>query len=378
MVAQVPEYENTRLVDLKLEGINKRFDSQEVLRDFSLSVNKGELCCLLGPSGCGKTTALRIIDGLIDPDSGKVYLGETDITELPTQKRDLGFVFQNYALFPHMTIFENIAYGLRQRRLPNDEIKRKVAVALKMVRLAGYEKRRVHEVSGGEQQRIALARSLVIEPPLLLLDEPLSNLDARLRVEMRREIKRIQRELNITTIYVTHDQEEAMSIADRIVIINKGVIEQAASPWEIYSKPANLFVAGFIGNPPMNFLNVRVAGSGADFRLEGDAFRLPLPQDMKEALAAHIGKDLIMGIRPEDVRTQNHSQAEAPAWYIQAKLESEELVGNETILHFRVGDKTVFGRTSSRAVAGLTEEVALTFDADRLHLFDVESGLAIT
>ncbi|MGD9117046.1 MAG: ABC transporter ATP-binding protein [Dehalococcoidia bacterium] len=377
MVAQVPEYENTRLVDLKLEGINKRFDSQEVLRDFSLSVNKGELCCLLGPSGCGKTTALRIIDGLIDPDSGKVYLGETDITELPTQKRDLGFVFQNYALFPHMTIFENIAYGLRQRRLPNDEIKRKVAVALKMVRLAGYEKRRVHEVSGGEQQRIALARSLVIEPPLLLLDEPLSNLDARLRVEMRREIKRIQRELNITTIYVTHDQEEAMSIADRIVIINKGVIEQAASPWEIYSKPANLFVAGFIGNPPMNFLNVRVAGSGADLRLEGDAFRLPLPQDMKEALAAHIGKELTMGIRPEDVRTRNHNRAEAPAWYIQAKLESEELVGNETILHFRVGDKTVFGRTSSRAVAGLTEEVALTFDADRLHLFDLETGWAI-
>jgi iron(III) transport system ATP-binding protein len=239
---------HTSLIDLVISGIHKSFGQTIVLRDMSLTVSNGELCCLLGPSGCGKSTILRIIDGLIEIDRGTIKLAGKDITDLPPQKRNIGLVFQNYALFPFMSVFDNIAYGLRRRKYSKSEINAKVKKALETVRLTGYENRRIHEISGGQQQRVALARSLVIEPALLLLDEPLSNLDARLRAEMRGEIKRIQKEFKITTLYVTHDQEEAMAIADRIVVMNNGMIEQIGTPHEIYENPASEFVASFIGD----------------------------------------------------------------------------------------------------------------------------------
>ena len=233
--------------DLKLETISKRFDDVEVLKAFSLEVRKGELCCLLGPSGCGKTTTLRIIAGFLEPDAGRVVLDGADLTQIAPQRRNVGLVFQNYALFPHLNVFDNVAYGLRRRKWPKAKILPKVIEVLQLVELPGYDARRIHELSGGQQQRIALARSLVTEPKLLLLDEPLSNLDARLRADMRDEIRRIQRTLTMTTVYVTHDQEEAMSLADRIVVMNQGVIEQTGAPREIYEQPATRFVADFIG-----------------------------------------------------------------------------------------------------------------------------------
>jgi ABC-type Fe3+/spermidine/putrescine transport system ATPase subunit len=233
---------------IELKNIKKSFGSLTVLSNLSLTIRQAELLCLLGPSGCGKTTALKIINGLLESDSGSVYIDNQDITGVAPQKRNLGMVFQNYALFPHMSVFDNVAYGLRRRHLPENEIKEKVGVSLALVRLQGYETRRIYELSGGQQQRVALARALVIEPRALLLDEPLSNLDARLRTDMRDEIRRIQKELDITTVYVTHDQEEAMSIADRIVVMNNGNIEQTGTPEEIYEQPATVFVASFIGN----------------------------------------------------------------------------------------------------------------------------------
>jgi ABC-type Fe3+/spermidine/putrescine transport system ATPase subunit len=291
MVTKVHHHEIPGLNNLRLDGINKSFEGLRVLRDFTLDVGEGELCCLLGTSGCGKTTALRIIDGLLEPDSGRVHIGGIDITHLPTQRRDMGLVFQNYALFPHLDIIDNIAYGLNRRHLSKDKIRAKVRDALSMVHLEGIENRRAHELSGGQQQRVALARALVLEPQALLLDEPLSNLDAKLRADMRDEIKRIQRHLGITTVYVTHDQEEAMSIADRIVIMNNGNIEQIGTPKDIYEHPSSKFVASFIGN--INF----IPGEIEDGKLKILGQRYPIPMG-----SGFTSDKVLCAIRPERIR----------------------------------------------------------------------------
>jgi len=235
------------MVNVRIENVVKRFGEVTALRGVSLEIKHGELFTLLGPSGCGKTTLLRIISGLEYPDEGKVYFDDQDVTNLKTYERGAVLVFQNYALWPHMTVFENIAYGLKIRKIPKEEIKRRVKEVLELVRLSGYEDRYPTQLSGGQQQRVALARALAVNPKILLLDEPLSNLDAKLRVEMRSEIKRIQRELDITVIYVTHDQEEAMALSDRIAVMNIGVVEQVGTPIEVYQKPKTKFVADFMG-----------------------------------------------------------------------------------------------------------------------------------
>jgi ABC-type Fe3+/spermidine/putrescine transport system ATPase subunit len=247
MASQNTGNRERHLVELELLGISQRYDNLWVIRDLSLEVYSGELCCLLGPSGCGKTTTLRIIAGFLEPQEGSVRLDGVDITRTPPQRRNVGMVFQNYALFPHMTVYENVAYGLRRRRWSESKIRNEVTEMLRLAHLTGYEDRAVHQLSGGQQQRVALSRALIIRPKLLLLDEPLSNLDARLRAAMREEIRRVQRTLGITAVYVTHDQEEAMSIADRIVVINAGRIEQVGTPQQVYEHPATQFVASFIG-----------------------------------------------------------------------------------------------------------------------------------
>jgi ABC-type Fe3+/spermidine/putrescine transport system ATPase subunit len=287
------DWRDAPLVDLALRQISKRFGDLTVLDDLSLDVYKGELCCLLGPSGCGKTTTLKIVAGFLEPEAGTVHLAGQDITDRLPQKRNVGLVFQNYALFPHMNVFDNVAYGLRRRKQPQAEVQRRVAEILRLVQLSGYEARRIHELSGGQQQRVALARALVIEPQLLLLDEPLSNLDARLRADMRDEIRRIQRALDITSVYVTHDQEEAMSIADRVVIMNRGRIEQIGPPRTIYEQPANRFVADFVGR--VNFLPGRIAAG--ELVLLGQCYRLP-QHEWPE------GSALVCAIRPERVQIQ--------------------------------------------------------------------------
>lgn len=272
---------------LVIRHLGKQLGGRRIVQNLSLTVTEGELCCLLGPSGCGKTTTLKMIAGFIAPDEGSIWLGEHDITRTPPQKRQIGMVFQNYALFPHMDVFDNVAYGLRRRRVARREIERRVAEALALVRLEGYARRRIHELSGGEQQRVALARALVIEPRLLLLDEPLSNLDARLRADMREDIRRIQRALRMTTIYVTHDQEEALGIADRMAVMHAGIIEQIGSPLEVYERPATPFVADFIGR--INLLRREEA--------------LPLLQEAipQDSLRWPEGKTLA-AIRPERIR----------------------------------------------------------------------------
>ncbi|HEY40584.1 MAG TPA: ABC transporter ATP-binding protein [Dehalococcoidia bacterium] len=349
------------MIDLELKNICKSFGSLTVLADLSLNVYKGELCCLLGPSGCGKTTLLKIINGLLEPDSGAVLLAEKDITALPCQRRDLGMVFQNYALFPHMSVFDNVAYGLRRRRWSKDQIRSKVDGALALVRLPGYEKRRIHELSGGQQQRVALARALVIEPQALLLDEPLSNLDAKLRADMRDEIRRIQSQLGITTVYVTHDQEEAMSIADRIVVMNDGNIEQIGTPEDIYDNPATKFVATFVGS--INFIPGEV--TDGELRLLGCTYRIPAGSDLTP------GK-VLCAIRPERIRLNAGDNT-----VIRGKVKESEYLGS--IVRYLVvvndGDTsrelTVQVPVSQKPI-GVGENVGLEIGYDDIHFFPGE------
>jgi len=308
--------------DLELRNVFYSYSGPPVLKDFSIVVPHGELCCLLGPSGCGKTTALKIILGLIQPDRGNVWLGGENITRVPCRRRNLGMVFQNYALFPHLDVYENVAYGLRRRRVGNSDTHRRVLEALEVVRLTGYERRRIHALSGGQQQRVALARALVIEPSLLLLDEPLSNLDARLRIDMRREILRIQRLLNITAIYVTHDQEEAIGLADRIVVINEGTVEQIGSPKEIYERPRTRFVADFIGR--INFVGGRLMDGSLQFL--GQRFAAAPGLRAKNA-------NVDCAIRPERITVEKPKTAP-----IRGRVMEKTYLGS--VVHYRVRVET--------------------------------------
>ncbi len=302
MAPQNPTEPRSNVIDLRIQSLSKRLGGMPVVKDLSLTVEKGELCCLLGPSGCGKTTTLKMIAGFIAPDEGTIWLGGRDITRVPPQKRQIGMVFQNYALFPHMNVFDNVAYGLRRRRIPRKEIARSVSEAMALVRMEGYGRRRIHELSGGEQQRVALARALVIEPQLLLLDEPLSNLDARLRAEMRGEIRRIQRTLSMTTLYVTHDQAEALSIADRMAVMDAGAIQQIGSPREVYERPLTPFVADFIGQ--INFIESRETLEALGLAGEGTTGALATTTPAGGILAA---------IRPEHIRLTEVAEGSIPA-----------------------------------------------------------------
>ena len=283
--------------EVYLEGLTKRFSDVVAVDNLTLKILDGELITLLGPSGCGKTTTLRIVAGFTRPDKGRVYFDGQDVTDLPPERRNIGMVFQNYALWPHMTVFDNIAYGLKVRRLPKDEIRKKVYEVLDLIKLKGLERRYPTQLSGGQQQRVALARALVIEPQVLLLDEPLSNLDAKLRIEMREEIKRLQRRLGITTIYVTHDQEEAMVISDRIAVMNRGRIIQVGSPDEIYSSPTNEFVAQFIG------ITTLIEGKVRDLTDEGVALVESEDGLLIRARAINVtkGERVKVSVRPEHV-----------------------------------------------------------------------------
>lgn len=288
---------------LKLEKVTKKFGDFTAVKDFNLSVEEGELVSLLGASGCGKTTTLRMVAGFTTPTSGDIVIGEKRVNDLPPYKRNIGIVFQNYALFPHLSTFDNIAFGLRIKKLPPEDIKKRVAQALDLVRLSGLEERLPRELSGGQQQRVALARALVTEPTVLLLDEPLSNLDAKLRAEMQVEIRRIQQEIGITTILVTHDQEEAMSLADRIVVMREGSIQQVGSPREVFEKPKNSFVADFMGFS--NFLKGKVVDFDADkglatAQVQGHQIKA---YTYEESIAS--GDEVTLAIRPENVEIQS-------------------------------------------------------------------------
>jgi len=319
-------------ISVTIKDIWKSFGKNVALKEINLAVRKGEFFTIIGPSGCGKTTLLRIIAGFYTPDKGNVYFNKKDVTYLPAWEKNIGFVFQNYALWPNMNVFENIAYGLKIRKMPRDYIEKKVKQALEMVNLPGIEKQRPEELSGGMQQRVAIARVIVINPSLLLLDEPLSNLDAKLRVSLRKQIKEIQKELSITAIYVTHDQEEALEISDRIAVMNIGKLQQIGEPEEVYNNPNNLFIAGFLGEG--NFIKGRIEQSG-------EFIANDLNLKLKTKSSAGI-KDVTIMIRPEDISIVSSEED----YHIEGKIIKRYYVGNVKKYFIETVDgKTIFLET---------------------------------
>lgn len=343
------------MVDVRLENVVKEFDGVQAVKGIDLHIKHGELFTLLGPSGCGKTTTLRMIAGLDYPTSGKIYFDDQEVTYLPSYERGAVLVFQNYALWPHMTVFDNVAYGLKLKKLPKEEIRKKVEWALELVKLKGFKDRYPTQLSGGQQQRVAIARALVVEPKVLLLDEPLSNLDAKLRLEMRSEIRRIQRELGITVIYVTHDQEEAMAISDRIAVMNMGTVEQVGTPRDIYERPNSEFVASFMGKTNVVPAKV-VERNGNTVTVEFESFRL-------EGLHYEGDKDdVVLVIRPERIKLHPVENAVS----IQGIVDLVEYYGFFTEVVGLFGETRIIARTiSDREVQELKPTQPVTFYMER-------------
>ncbi|NJE77334.1 ABC transporter ATP-binding protein [Thermococcus sp. ES12] len=366
------------MVEVKLEGITKRFGDFEAVKNLNLTIKDGEFLVLLGPSGCGKTTTLRMISGLETPSEGRIYFGDRDVTYLPPKDRNISMVFQSYAVWPHMKVFDNIAFPLRVKKYPEDEIKRRVKWAAELLQIENLLDRYPGQLSGGQRQRVAVARAIVVEPDVLLMDEPLSNLDAKLRVAMRAEIKKLQTKLKVTTIYVTHDQVEAMTMGDRIAVMNRGRLLQVGPPTEVYLKPNSLFVATFIGAPEMNILSATVTEKEG-LALEGDGFTIHLPEDFRELLLDHIGKDVLLGIRPEHMTVKGVSTLEhvTRTAEIEGTVDFIEALGTDTIVHVKVGENIIKVKLPGHIPLPVGEKIKIEIDLDNIHIFDRDTEKAI-
>jgi multiple sugar transport system ATP-binding protein len=350
--------------------VSKSYGGTSVIEDLNLAIADREFMVLVGPSGCGKSTALRMIAGLEDVSGGEIAIGERIVNEVPPKDRDIAMVFQNYALYPHMSIRENLEFGLRMRKTPREERDRLVHEASEMLGLSAVLERRPSQLSGGQRQRVALGRAIVRKPAVFLFDEPLSNLDAKLRGQMRAEIKKLQDRLKTTTVYVTHDQVEAMTMGSRIAVMKEGKIQQVGEPLEIYDHPRNLFVAGFIGSPPMNILPTTVRERGT--AVEGDSFSLPVPGPMRPAALRREGKPVIIGIRPENFHRPGSVPASGHA-SVTLVAEVVEPLGDEVIVHARIGNTAVLCKLGPREAPPIERPFEALVDVDRVHFFDTET-----
>ena len=356
--------------NISFRNVSKHFGNSAVVDDFSLDINDGEFVVLLGPSGCGKTTTLRMLAGLEHATSGDILINNERINDVPTQHRDLAMVFQSYALYPHMTIAENIDYPLRVRKIDKTEREKRVRKVATLLEIEPLLDRKPRQLSGGERQRVALARAIVREPRAYLMDEPLSNLDARLRVQMRGELKRLQHQLGTTTIYVTHDQAEAMTLAHRVAVMRKGKLQQFDTPMNIYEHPANRFVAEFVGSPSMNFVE-----GEADLeqrRFKNGNVAIDLSDDQVKKLSQHSNK-VLLGIRPEHICIHTNEESRS----IAATIYVTELMGNETFVFLNVGSNRLIARAPADFRAELESKVWVSFTKDKFHFFDVTNEVRI-
>ncbi|HZY53287.1 MAG TPA: sn-glycerol-3-phosphate import ATP-binding protein UgpC [Reyranella sp.] len=360
------------MAQVHLRGVKKTYDNKvAVIHGIDMEISDGEFIVIVGPSGCGKSTLLRMVAGLERITGGQVAIGDRVVNELEPKDRDIAMVFQNYALYPHMSVYKNMAYGLRIRGLPRDDIDARVRKAAKILELDKLLDRLPRQLSGGQRQRVAMGRAIVREPAVFLFDEPLSNLDAKLRVQMRLEIKRLQRELGVTSIYVTHDQVEAMTLADRLIVMNAGVAEQIGTPMDVYDKPASVFVAGFIGSPAMNFLAAKVGGDGKSVDLAAAGAR-PVSLPLAVTSSAAPGTPVAVGLRPEHLLPSSDGP-------LEFSIELAEPLGADTLLHGRFGDarELVTVRQGGHVTAQPGELRRFSIGATRLHLFDSQSGRRI-
>jgi multiple sugar transport system ATP-binding protein len=372
------------LARVLIKQLTKRFGSVAAVNKLDLEAKDKEFIVLLGPSGCGKTTVLRCIAGLETPDEGELYIGDRLVNGLEPKERDIAMVFQTYALYPHMTVFQNLAFPLENANVPKPQIKEKVEQTAKLLQIEKLLNRRPKQLSGGQRQRVALGRAMVREPKVFLMDEPLSNLDAKLRVYMRAELKKLQKKLGVTTIYVTHDQVEAMTMGDRVAIINQGVLQQFGKATDIYFHPVNVFVAGFIGTPPTNFFDCNLVKEKT-YIFDAGPFKYPVPEPMQEK-AKKWPSSLVLGVRPQDVLVHAKTQIEltnmkevvvASQSLIVATLEIDEPLGDRQVLDLRVGDYLVKALVLPDFKAEIGDELWLEFPSDKLYVFDKKTGQAL-
>jgi len=352
--------------------------SGRILSDFNLEIADQEFLVLVGPSGCGKSTALRLLAGLEEIVEGEIRIGDRVVNKVPPKDRDIAMVFQSYALYPHMTVFQNIAFGLKLRKTDAGTIEKRVNEAARVLGVEMLMKRKPGQLSGGQRQRIALARAIVREPQVFLLDEPLSNLDAKLRVNTRAEISKLHTRLGTTFIYVTHDQTEAMTMADRIAVMDAGIIQQVGSPQELYDRPRNAFVAGFIGSPSMNFFNARVVSTDGHLDLDGGTFVISVPKDRVSELQDYAGQELTFGIRPENVHDKEFVPSGINTVPIDVAVDVTELMGNEVFLHLLAGEQKLLARVDPRTRIAAGQQAQVVLDLERMHVFHAESGEALT
>ncbi|CAN5725497.1 sn-glycerol-3-phosphate ABC transporter ATP-binding protein UgpC [soil metagenome] len=361
------------MATVTFDGIWKRYGEVVAVKDLNLKIEDGEFMVLVGPSGCGKTTSLRMIAGLEEISEGTLSIGDRVVNHVAPKDRDIAMVFQSYALYPHMTVYDNMAFGLKLRKTPKADIDRRVKEAAAMLSAENLLQRKPRELSGGQRQRVALGRAIVREPAVFLMDEPLSNLDAKLRVQTRAEIARLHQRLGTTTVYVTHDQVEAMTMGQRIAVMSEALLQQVGTPQELYDHPDNRFVAGFIGSPSMNFLEVAVQRSGDAVALKGDGLDIPLPDRYKDSIKDHKGDQLIVGLRPEHLDVKS----EGPSGTLMGKADVVEYLGNEELIHVSVAghDLVALIDSSNRVRPG--DALELKVALDKVHLFDPESTLAL-
>lgn len=368
------------MASVKLKNVYKRFEGGvTAVSDFNLDIEDKEFIILVGPSGCGKTTTLRMVAGLEEITEGEIYIADKLVNDVQPKDRDIAMVFQNYALYPHMTVFDNMAFGLKLRKTPKDEIKKRVHEAAKILEIDHLLDRKPKALSGGQRQRVALGRAIVRDPKVFLMDEPLSNLDAKLRVQMRLEITKLHQRLNTTFIYVTHDQTEALTMGTRIVVMKDGLIQQVDTPTSLYDKPLNMFVAGFIGSPQMNFINVTVEKRGEEVHLKFGANDVKLPEGKAKKLEGtdYIGKGVVMGIRPESMHDEAAFLESMPDSIVNAKVEVVEMLGSETLLHMFIEDVSCTARVNPRTKTRSGDTIKIAIDTNRIHLFDKETEKTI-
>ena len=369
------------MASVSLKHIFKRYPGGvTAVSDFCLEIKDKEFIILVGPSGCGKSTTLRMIAGLEEITEGELYIGDRIVNDVAPKDRDIAMVFQNYALYPHMTVFENMAFGLKLRKTPKEEIKRRVEEAGRILDISHLLDRRPKALSGGQRQRVALGRAIVREPKVFLLDEPLSNLDAKLRAAMRTEITKLHKKLGTTFIYVTHDQVEAMTMASRIVVMKDGLIQQVDTPQNLYDKPCNVFVAGFIGTPQMNFINAKLTKEGSDMYVSFETckFKLPTEKAQNPDLAEYVDKDVILGVRPECIHDEPMYLSSLEEWTTDVQVDVTELMGAETYLYLTLGEETnLIARVSSRSTAQSGDTIKVAFDISHVHIFDKETEKCI-
>mgnify|MGYP003417240298 FL=1 len=379
------------MASVKLTTVKKIYGKDTVaVQDFNLDIADKEFIVFVGPSGCGKSTTLRMVAGLEEISGGELYIGDRLVNDVAPKDRDIAMVFQNYALYPHMTVFDNMAFGLKLRKTPKDEIKRRVEEAARILDIEHLLQRKPAALSGGQRQRVALGRAIVREPKVFLLDEPLSNLDAKLRAQMRTEISKLHLRLGTTFIYVTHDQTEAMTMGTRIVVMKDGIVQQVDTPQKLYDFPCNSFVAGFIGSPQMNFLDAKVLKEGEDFFVEFGSedtktrsgvkykIRLPETKNNKDCLVPYIDKDVVIGIRPEHVHDEEDLIAKFPDGIVEANVEVTELMGAEKYLYTVCEGQNINGRVAPTSTARPGDTIKITIEPGKIHIFDKDTQQTIT